>query len=167
VESGLFLTGAYGIKWDRYRDTIFQLTAPGPGRVDASDNFYSAQTGIEKKWFTPGNTTIYAEYEHYDTGAGISGNGETATGRPRSFNQSQGFINFGGGSQYMSGADIDVVGGGINQNFESAAMDLYLAYRRASADVYVSDNGVQDGPNSGTFEIVPIHMMMSGVRLQF
>jgi hypothetical protein len=165
-KTGLFVTGSYGIKWDHERSASF---AGAP--VDEDDSFYQVLAGVEKKFEGPlgklGKSTLYGEYEHYDTGAIISGNGDAANYLPRAIT-GVGLANLGGGAaQLGSGADIDVLGGGVNQNFEAAALDLYLAYRWAQADVSVSDNGVQGGPGSGTFKFEPLHLIMSGARIQF
>jgi len=175
LDTGLFATGGYGIKWDDERSAAFNgmTDVLDPGKVDDTDNFYFVNAGIEQKFKSLGldqlgRTTIYGEWEHYDTGAIISGNGQTATGRPRSFTAGSGVPNVGGAaSQFGSGADIDVFGLGINQNIEKASIDLYLAYRYAEAELFVSDNGAKNGPGAGKIEFEPIQMLMSGAVIKF
>jgi hypothetical protein len=134
--------------------------------VDDSDDFYQILAGVERKFDGElgklGKTTIYGEFEHYDTGAIISGNGLTATARPRSLATLFGVV-----GELGAGADIDIWGLGVNQNIEKAALDLYAAWRRAEADVYGSTNGVQNGPNARTLSIEPIDLIMTGARIQF
>ena len=158
-KTGLFVTGSYGIKWDENRQAAFG--AP----VDDEDQFYQIQAGIERKYDGPlgklGKTTIYGEYEHYDTGAIIAGNGQTATALPRNLASVFGVATRG------AGADIDIWGLGINQNVEAAALDLYAAWRRADADIFGSTNGVKNGPNASTVSVEPIDMIMTGARIQF
>jgi hypothetical protein len=179
VESGLFFTGAYGIKWDDYRNQAFALaaTAAGstPGRVHDEDSFYSLQAGIERKLGhlgTLGKSTIYANYEHYDTGAITAGNGLTATSRPRNLGGTSGALFANpvpgpGGVFFGSGADIDVWGAGFNQNIEAASIDLYVAWQRAEAEVSGSRNGAAGGPGARTINIEPIDMVMSGAVVKF
>ena len=174
IESGLFVTGGYGIKWDNNRSASFNAVTPPlpggpPGRVDETDDFYFANVGIEQKFKALGldhlgRTTIYGEYERYNTGAIISGSGQTATGRPRSFGATSGFPP---PTQYGSGAEINVWGFGVNQNIEAASLDLYAAYRWAEAELQTSSNGAKDGPNARTFEFEPMQMIMTGAVIKF
>jgi hypothetical protein len=166
-KTGLFFTGAYGIKWDDNRDKVFEAIVASPGQqVDDSDDFYSLQAGVERKFEgaigTLGKTTLYGEYEHYNTGAIISGNGATATARPRSLANL-----FNTAGILGAGADIDVWGLGVNQNIEKSALDLYAAWRHAEADVYGSTNGVKGGPGAQTLSIEPIDLIMTGARISF
>jgi predicted porin len=161
-KTGLFATGSYGIKWDDNRQAAF-----GGAPIEDEDQFYQILAGVERKYDGElgklGKTTVYGEYEHYDTGAIIAGNGQTATGRARSvaalFNVPAPFLG--------AGADIDVWGVGFNQNIEKAALDLYVAWRHAEADVFGSTNGVKGGPGAQTLSIEPIDLIMSGARIQF
>jgi len=144
------------------------VLAPGvtPGSVDDSDNFYSLMAGIEQKFGALGKlgkSTIYGNYEHYDTGGIIAGNGQTATGKPRSltalFGSPVGLLG--------SGAEIDVWGAGFNQNIEAASLDLYIAWQRAEADISASRNGASNGANAATVNVEPIDMIMSGAVIKF
>lgn len=160
-DTGLYFTGAYGIKWDDNRQAAF---AGAP--VDDSDSFYSLMVGVENKFGALGalgKSTIYGEYEHYDTGAIIGGNGATASGLPRNVAQVFGV----GGTYRGAGADIDVWGIGFNQNIEKASMDLYIAWRHAEAEIYGSDNGVKGGPGASKVDVEAMDMIMGGSRIQF
>ena len=80
IETGLFVTGAYGIRRDDVRKALFlqqQLTS----NIDDDDDFWSVQAGIERKFIELGKTTLYGEYWQANTGAGISGRGSDATYR--------------------------------------------------------------------------------------
>jgi hypothetical protein len=171
VDTGLFFTGAYGVKHDDNRQAAFAAAAIAaaqvPGAVDDSDDFYSLMGGIEQKFGqvgkTLGKTTFYGNYEHYNTGGIIGGNSLTATGRPRNLNNL-----FGTAGVFLgSGADIDVWGAGVNQNVESASLDLYLAWQRAEADISGSLNGSASGPGATTVSTEPIDMIMSGAVIKF
>jgi hypothetical protein len=171
VETGLFFTGAYGIKRDDNRQAAFSAAAISvgqtPGAVDDSDDFYSLMGGIEQKFGQVGKalgkTTFYGNYEHYNTGAFIGGNSLTATGRPRNLSNVFGV----GGTVLGSGAEIDVWGAGVNQNVEAASLDLYLAWQRAEADISGSLNGSSSGPGATTVSTEPIDMIMSGAVIKF
>ena len=128
-KTGLFVTGGYGIKWDHNRNASFQgvteIQAVGGtgGNIKDSDDFYFVNAGIEKKFDEfglkkLGRTTLYGEWEHYDTGGIIGGSGLTATARPRTFTASSGFndATIAGASRFSAGADIDVLRIGVNQN---------------------------------------------------
>jgi hypothetical protein len=171
VDTGLFFTGAYGVKQDDNRQAAFAAAAivagQVPGAVDDSDDFYSLMGGIEQKFGqvgkTLGKTTFYGNYEHYNTGGIIGGNSFTATGRPRNLSDL-----FGTAGVFLgSGADIDVWGAGLNQNVEAASLDLYLAWQRAEADISGSRNGSTSGPGATTVSTEPIDMIMSGAVIKF
>ena len=171
VDTGLFFTGAYGVKHDEHRQAAFAAAAvaagQAPGAVDQSDDFYSLQAGVERKFGDHlgklGRTTLYGNYEHYDTGGIIAGNSFTATGRPRNLNNV-----FGVGGVFLgSGSDINVWGAGVNQNVENASLDLYLAWQRAESEITGSRNGSANGPGAQTISIEPIDLVMSGAVIKF
>ena len=166
TDTGLYFTGAYGIKWDNNREASFHAVTAVDGKIDESDSFYSLMVGVERKFGHVGKllgkTTVYGEYEHYDTGAIIGGNSFTATGRPRDLGGL-----FQAAGTFGSGAEIDVWGLGLNQNIEAASMDVYLGWRRAEAEVSGSQNGSSGGPGARKIELEPIDIVMGGSRIQF
>jgi hypothetical protein len=108
-----------------------------PGVADDTSTTYFLQPGIERKWHDIGKTTIFAEYRKDDPGANVS----TA------------------GVQTTRGADITFYAGGVVQNIEAAAMDLYAIYRHAEGD-YTNTAG-------GMVEIDDFDMLITGARIQF
>lgn len=88
---------------------------------------WNIQAGIQRKWLPFGNTTLYGEYFEGDFGAA----GGTGT------------ISGPGGGRVI-GSDVTVWGLAAIQSFDSAALDLYIAYRDYEADLYTaaSPNGV-------------------------
>jgi len=80
--------------------------------VVAGDNEYSnwnIQAGIQRKWSPFGNTTLYGEYFRGDFGQSSTAN--------------------------IVGSDVDVWGLAAIQDFDAAALQLYVAYRHYSADL--------------------------------
>ena len=115
VDSGVYLHGAYGIRWDELSRV--------PDKT--SDRFY-LQGGIEKNWFGLGKTTLFAEgamYSITDTGATF-GNGPsvTATG--------------------ILASHTSMWGLGLNQSIDAAAMDLYVNYQHYDFDANVCNASV-------------------------
>ncbi len=103
-----------------------------PANLDQTSTVWLVQPGIEHKWHPLGKTTIFGEYRHDEPGS----NGAT-----------------------VQNADIDFWAGGVVQNIEAAAMDLYAIYRHSEGD-YTTTGGV----------FVPIDdfdMVISGARIQF
>ena len=87
----------------------------------------------------------------------------SATARPRDLH-----VLFGTGGTFLgSGTDINVWGVGVNQNFEAASLDLYLAWQRAQADISGSRNGASDGADAKTISVEPIDIVMSGAVIKF
>ncbi|MFM7084664.1 MAG: hypothetical protein ACKOW3_06650, partial [Hyphomicrobium sp.] len=118
------------------------------------------------KFFDLGRSTFYGEYENYDTGAILSGNGFTRTGTPRNFNV---FTGCGKATDPTcakgSGSEVNVWGLGFNQNIEKASIDLYVAWRRAEAEVFTSKDGTSAG-EKGT-KIEPMDIIMTGAVIKF
>ncbi|MGH9808559.1 MAG: porin, partial [Terriglobia bacterium] len=78
---------------------------------DDTSTTWVIQPGIEKKWMPLGKTTVFGEYRHDDPGAnGLSG------------------------ADASFGGNINFWAGGVVQNIEAAAADLYLIYRHADGD---------------------------------
>jgi hypothetical protein len=92
-------TGIYGAFSAGNRDIDVQVFELPDGDLeilqDAEQTFWYAQLGIEKRIFSPGSTTVYADYGQYE----ISDNGDSAA--------------------------VDRFGFGVVQSIDSAAMDIY------------------------------------------
>ena len=134
IPTGLFAYGAYGIKMDD--------NAPA-GEQDES-SFWYIQAGIEKKWLPYGATTLFAEYEEFDTG----------------FNQT--IVGTSIGS--FSSANVEMWGIGINQHFESAALDVYVKYNNYSAS---AENLSVGGGAGRDVEFNDFSTIYTGARIQF
>lgn len=108
-----------------------------PAVADDTSTTYFLQPGIERKWLPLGKTTIFGEYRKDDPGANVSA----------------------AGVQNTRGADITFYAGGVVQNIEAAAMDLYAIYRHAEGD-FTNTAG-------GKVEIDDFDMLITGARIQF
>jgi len=108
-----------------------QIDNPTVGADDTSTTWF-IQPGIEKKWTPLGTTTVFGEYRHDDAGANP---GTTLS------------------------ANVDFWAGGIVQNIDAAAMDLYAIYRHADGS-YVN-------PNTATVALDDFDMIITGARIQF
>ncbi len=102
--TGLYVYGGWG------KQTIDNATIPVTADKDSTTWFI--QPGIEHKWLPLGKTTVFGEYRHDDAGANLDGKNAFVT----------------------HGADINFWAGGVVQNIEAAAMDLYVIYRHADGD---------------------------------
>jgi hypothetical protein len=136
VPTGLFAYGAYGIKIDE--------NAPAGEQDDSS--FWYIQGGIEKKWLPYGPTTVFAEFERFDTG----------------FNRV--FISPAAGIGSFSSAEVEMWGIGINQHFESAALDVYIKYNNYSATAENITGGLFSGQDVDFNNFSTIY---TGARIQF
>jgi hypothetical protein len=101
VPTGLFVSGAYSQTKDNNV----------PAGYDDTDDAWYVMAGIQRKWFSLGNTTIYGEYGDYNKGA---------------FQDSV--------SNTFLGSNVKMWTIGINQTIDAAAMDLYLFYSRYTGD---------------------------------
>jgi hypothetical protein len=149
VPTGLYVYGAYGINWDNNVDQYVALGLANPN-PDDEDSFWYIQGGIEKNWLGYGATTVFGEYGNYDTGYNLSFTGTAATPVVTKFES----------------ANVKMWGFGVNQNFESAALDLYAKFNMysASADGVVT---FAPGPvvESGDFD--DFYTIYTGARIQF
>lgn len=107
--TGLFVHAAYGTRTDEFIEET-------PGLEGTTDSVY-LQFGIEKNWFGVGATTLFGEYQVFDTG----------------FNA--GSLNaVGGAPEAFSGAEAEIWGFGVVQNFASASFDLFATFRNTSTE---------------------------------
>jgi hypothetical protein len=130
VPTGLYVYGAFGLQRDLNVRALFQ--AP----VDNTDYAYYLQAGVERKYIPAGKTTIFAEFEHDDVGAGVDpASGDildtSALGPPGDPNYAR-----------MAGSTIDTWGLGIGQAVDEAALELYVSGRLFKADVLTSATGL-------------------------
>lgn len=125
--SGIFVTGAYGIRQDDNKDRILQAAG-----IATSDNeFWHVQAGVEQKWTPFGPTTIFGGYHQRDAGATVRDN----NGNINAFNGNN-ITNF----------EFDMWEAGINQHFKAAAFDLYLHYKHYDADITTTAGAVATEP---------------------
>jgi hypothetical protein len=144
----LFVTGAYGLRDEKNRSAIFGQS------VDDTDDFWSVQAGIERKWISLGKTTVYGEYAEFNTGAGITGAGTVAT-----------FSGIDATRTRQVGSDISYWGLGINQHLEAAAMDLYLAYRHHEGDVTLG--AAADLSDTASYSFESLDIVLGGAMIKF
>jgi predicted porin len=134
--TGLFMHGAYGINTDNNK----------PAGVDDEASFWYLHGGIEKKWLAYGATTVFAVYGEFDTGFERVTQSATAIGS-------------------FENGEATLWGLGVNQNFESAAIDLYLKYNHYTAS---ADNVSQT--RAATLEHVEFNdfdVIYGGARIAF
>lgn len=105
--TGLFVTGGYA-----YRD-FDDVNDVGVGGSDYTDNHWFVRGGVSQKWISLGKTAFYAEYQDYERkGAGTGG----AAGNIDRVEEAE------------------IIGGGVVQKIDAAAMELYLGYRHVTVD---------------------------------
>ncbi len=132
--SGLFVTGAYGIREHEARSRSAQTDIPRNLVNDDDERFY-VSAGIYKKWFALGKTSIYGEYSEFNNGTAFGGNGPL---RIRDLNQT-GLVD-----AFLIGSDFEIWGVGVVQKIDAAAMEVYLGYRNYEIDV-LTDQGKLQG----------------------
>jgi hypothetical protein len=131
VATGLYLTGAY-VNQDN--------DAPIAG-LDDNTTLWYVQGGVSKNWTGLGNTVIYGEYARVE---------DARVDLGTLFN----------GAVTFEATNTDMWGLGIVQHVDAAAMELFLSYRKFSADL---NNATVNGSSSfGDFDVV-----MGGARIKF
>jgi len=109
--TGLYVYGGWGSQqFDNFNPAVAGNGVAGPLVVVPEENSstWFIQPGIEQKWFPIGKTTIFGDYRHDDPG---SNPGKTLD------------------------ASISFWQGGVVQNIEAAALDLYVIYQHADGSV--------------------------------
>jgi predicted porin len=158
--SGLYVYGAYG----QLQDDRYEATDLAP--VDDEDRLYYVQVGIEKKWYALGKTTVFGTYRHDDVGARGTFGGPAGLGLAVADEDADGdtIPNY-----LVSGSDVDTWGGGVVQNIEAAAMDLYLIYSHIDGDFdALCIDGKTCALNSVTnIELNSLQLLQAGARIQF
>ena len=154
-KSGLFLNVGTGLKVDNFiRDTQrFSGT-----NVDEDQFFWAAQAGVEKKFNDLGKTTIYGEYYDYDGGGGTR----------RTVRAGDALNPTGVGSWAEWYTDVNVMGAGIAQGIDSAAMILYLSYRHVEGELQLRQlNGtVANGPIADA-PLDDLDLLLTGAVIKF
>ncbi|MFZ1105558.1 MAG: porin, partial [Hyphomicrobiaceae bacterium] len=130
VVSGLFLTGSY-INQDN--DTA--------GRSDTT--LWYAQGGISKNWTGLGKTVLYGEYARVDDG--LDNFQCCAAANPA------GTVPLPAGT----GSTAEVWGLGVVQHLDAAAMEVFLSYRKYTAE------------GQGLVDINDMDMVVGGARIRF
>jgi hypothetical protein len=159
IATGFFVSGS----WMQYEfrgsnpNEIFDLD---PFRNRPDINLWWVDAGIQKNWTGWGNTTFYGEYGHVDdgiTGLVVSGASNIA-------------VLAGLGAQgVIVDSDMHWWGFGAVQTVDAAAMDLYIGYRRYSADAFFGDSFSQGGIPAVQIPggIQDIWYIQAGARIQF
>ena len=110
--TGLYVYGGWGRQHlDDFRPAVAGTGIAGPITAvpEGDSSTWFIQPGIEQKWFPIGKTTIFGEYRHDDRRH--LNPGKTIEG------------------------NITFWQGGVVQNIEAAAMDLYVIYQHADGSV--------------------------------
>jgi predicted porin len=129
--TGLYVYGGYGEQQDDSEKAIQPL-------ADNTDTTWFVQAGLERKFVDLGKTTIFGEYRNDEAGSNLD-------------------KNFSGG--FIKSSDIDFFAGGVVQNIENAAMDLYVIYRHAEGD--------SRNVNNVKLNLDDFDMLITGARIQF
>jgi len=154
--TGLYVAGSYGEQRDLNADALFQAPVN-----DLSWSYY-LQAGIERKFFAAGKTTIFGEFEHDASGAGV----DPANGSILNTTRLGPTPLPPGDTSYnrMAGSEINTWGLGISQSFDDTAL-FYLSGRLFSADVYTSASGAEAGAVKTDLE--DFLMIVGGAKIDF
>ena len=145
--TGFYFTGGRGMKHDNSRRRLFGA------EVEEEDRFSYFQGGIAKDFIGLGVTTVFADHLDLEIGAGLANSGYVLNTKPL------------GAQARMAGAATQAWGAAINQNIASAAMDLYIYYRRENPDVFTSKTGIRGGAVATPIE--SFEFVTAGARIQF
>ena len=128
--TGLYVYGAFGQKQDdnRFGNGVSPLSLGPNPQIDRNDTVWYIQPGIEKKWLPLGTTTVFGTYRNDNNGT--RNTFTTVTGLPLA-----------AGTYYTSGSEVKTWGGGVVQNIEAAAMDLYLIYSHVDGEFTCGQHG--------------------------
>jgi predicted porin len=154
-KTGLFLNFGTGLKVDNLiRDTQRFSGA----NVDEGQFFWAAQAGVEKKFNDLGKTTVYGEYYDYD-GAG---------GTRRTVRAGDALNPTGVGNWAEWYTDVNIMGAGIAQGIDKAAMILYLSYRHVEGELQLRQlNGVVANGPIADAPLDDLDLLLTGAVIKF
>ncbi len=150
--TGLFGSFAGGRLID---DRIAVSNAFAGTNADDTSTFFAFQAGIEPKIFDVGRTTFFGEYSTHDGGA----NGRRTLAATDALNPH-------GVTSRIFATGLESIGGGIIQQFESAATSLYLIWRRYEPEV-VALSGTAGAGVIGQVEPEPLDVVLAGALVKF
>jgi hypothetical protein len=135
--TGLFVSAGAGTKKDKLLNDSPIFTGTD---ADDTQDFWSMQAGIEKKFFPLGKTTVFGEYYDYEGAAS------------RQVVDGADPINALGVDAQVWKTGLEAYGFGVAQGIDAAAMVLYLHYRHVEADLTVRAlaGGVASGAESSS-----------------
>jgi hypothetical protein len=156
--TGLFLNFGAGLTIDGLLEDTSRYGGTG---VEDDELFWSGQVGLERRINALGKSTIYGELYVYDGGAptiALVGPGDPLNPT-------------GLGTWTVWQSDMTVIGGGLAQGLDAAAMVLYLAYRHVSGGVTLRQlqGGVgtaATGPIAGA-PIDDLDLVLTGAMIKF
>jgi hypothetical protein len=142
--TGLYVYGGWGRQWlGNFLSAKEDPPQPTSAIVvlDHESPMWFIQPGIAQKWLPLGKTTIFGQYRHDDPG---SNPGKTVD------------------------ANITFWQGGVVQNIDSAAMDLYVIYQHADGTV-TGNSATQTAKAApdGITSIDPFQEIIAGGKINF
>jgi predicted porin len=113
VATGLFVYGAYGEEFNDNIDIDPQGNGNGGENYDEGEHWY-LKAGLRERWSPLGHTVLYGEYAQYnDTLNPLLKDILDVTGN----------------------TEIELIGGGVVQEIDAAAMSLWITYRHYEAEI--------------------------------
>ena len=104
--------------------------------------FWHVAGGISRNFFGLGRTAVYGEYQEAKDMLAFTDGDANPTG--------------------IAGSKATMVGAGIVQHIDAAAMEVFLAVKQYKLDATMVDNGVSEAMKSDAFQTVIV-----GTRIQF
>jgi hypothetical protein len=158
VTSGLYVTGSW-YKYEFRGTNLGEVIAAGAVNRPDTKNWYISG-GIQQNWTGLGSTTFYGEYSKTTDGiTGLCANNAGAAVGGCAAATALTLAGL-GTTGLVVDSELRFWGLGVVQNVSSAAMDLYLGYRRYSVDA--TTNGAQ-----ATGGLEDIWYVQGGARIQF
>jgi predicted porin len=145
--SGFFIAGSYGEQTDNNIVAV--------GEEDTTDG-WSVVAGVVKKFSPLGKTTFWVRYGEYN-GRTATGDVSTAAGNPNTCEAAGTCV----ATNIRFNGDADVIGLGINQKIDAAAMEVYVSYWNVQGGATVTT------PAAGDWGADDLHAVMFGARLKF
>ena len=154
VASGLFLNGAL-MRYEFHGTNQQEINGlTGDNRPDVT--MWYVAGGITKNWTGLGNTALYAEYGQYDNSITGLSTATTLAG-----------LDLVPAGHFVSDSEHQWWGLGLVQNIDAAAMELYIGYRRYSADVTIQHFGVACCIPGEQIRLEDISVVQAGSRIRF
>jgi hypothetical protein len=162
VPTGLYVSGGWGQIDDDNAEAAFNArTTNRQGGVSGSHSMWWVQAGWQTRLHSLGNTIFWAQYQEFSLGGG------TVNSIVQTLASNDALVTSTGqalGTSIVRSTSTQVVGGGISQNIDAAAMTLYAGFYNFSTEGIL---GATASTARGKTNVDDMQLFYTGATIRF